>query len=511
MKKLIILLLVLSVVNSQAQNVGIGNTSPIFKLDQSGRMRIRGGADLPNSAGVILGGVGTDSLALRSFVGMATDTSVGFFGYGGAGWAFAMDTRSGIVGIGDETSLRKAGLVVNRKSGAVHAMFGSNTTGVAIESDYPGIGFNSYYDGGRRTMVDGFSGYIGLDPFFGGMRFVTSGQSNPQDVVSTYNTAVTIMPNGNIALGDFNANGNLQFENTINPRKLVLFESANNDHQFSGFGSTSFELRYQTAFTTSDHVFYAGSSSSTSNELMRMKGNGYMGIGVADPQFRLDIKDRMRVRSGGDNNSSAGIYFNNTNNTSLASFVGMQSDNSVGLWGSGNGWGLTMNTQNGALSVAGNPGTPTQVLTSNGSASAPGWTKIGNILQTYYNYAIREANVPTGNPFVFEFAGGPMLINTTGNSRLIISANFIGEGDCGICSNTRLGTIKMKVNGVSSTVILLRVPPNQSTNNALSNYFYDVPGGNHTLSWELELCNGCIGPVTRAYISNLTVMVLPKD
>ncbi len=44
-----------------SQFVGIGNTSPNFLLDLSGRMRIRGGADNNNSAGLWLSGTGSDS------------------------------------------------------------------------------------------------------------------------------------------------------------------------------------------------------------------------------------------------------------------------------------------------------------------------------------------------------------------------------------------------------------------------------------------------------------------
>ncbi|HQQ95534.1 MAG TPA: hypothetical protein PLQ93_13350 [Bacteroidia bacterium] len=84
---------------------------------------------------------------------------------------------------------------------------------------------------------------------------------------------------GNIAIGTTSANAPLQFANGIQNRKVVLWDNSNNDHQFYGFGINNSTLRYQVDVTGSDHVFYAGTSSSTSNELFRIKGNGMIKMG----------------------------------------------------------------------------------------------------------------------------------------------------------------------------------------------------------------------------------------
>lgn len=79
----------------------------------------------------------------------------------------------------------------------------------------------------------------------------------------------------NISVGTSTTNGQLQFSNTAASRKIVLYEGANNDFQNMGFGTLSTDtLAYQVNATTSDHVWYAGASSSTRNELLRVKGNG---------------------------------------------------------------------------------------------------------------------------------------------------------------------------------------------------------------------------------------------
>jgi hypothetical protein len=67
-------------------------------------------------------------------------------------------------------------------------------------------------------------------------------------------------------------------------------DTVNNDHLFSGFGLNAFVLRYQTGSTSTNHVFYAGASLTTSNELMRINGDGKVGIGLSPDQL-LSVKE----------------------------------------------------------------------------------------------------------------------------------------------------------------------------------------------------------------------------
>ncbi|MBL7746417.1 MAG: hypothetical protein JNM19_03265 [Chitinophagaceae bacterium] len=368
MKRLLAFACCIWMMEATAQNIGIGNTDPSYRLDLSGRARIRGGNNDFTSAGIWLGGIGVDSATNRVFFGMESDTAVGIYSeLNFNGWFLVANAKNGTFGIrnrdpkfplsfentgGDKISLYRdgnsnyyglgvgnstmqlmtphntssivfgygrsnnftenmrltgtgslaigttstglAGLTVDKKTGATHAVFGSNTTGVAIESSFPGIGFNSYFNGNRKTIATGYSGYIGVNPSVGGMQLLVSTQSNNTDVAGIYKTALDI------------------------------------------------------------------------------KSDGKIGIGVSDPAYLLDIGERMRIR--GTPGFTAGIWLNNEANTALASFVGMQADNQVGFFGFGAaGWGFLMNTQNGALSVGGNTGAAGQVLTSNGSGSAPSW------------------------------------------------------------------------------------------------------------------------------------------
>ena len=420
--------------NNNSGNVGIGNSNPLYKLDVSGRMQMRGGINDNNSAGLWLAGTGADSSVRKIFIGMQADSSAGFYSERfGIGWGLVFDGRSGNVGIGNqdpsfpisfkdnsgdkislyregsnyyglgisnaamqlitansrsdilmgygrsaaftenmrikgngivgigESNPTNAGLVVNKKIGATHAIFGSSTTGVAIESSLPGIGFNNYFNGTRKAIATGYSAYIGVNPSSGGMQFLVSGSSVNADNTVALNTGITIAPNGNVGFGISNSNAPLQFSNVALNRKIVLYESANNDHQFYGFGINGSALRYQTSGSVDDHVFFSGINSTSSKELLRIKGNGNVGIGITDPAFLLDLGGRLRIRFA--QGESAGIWLNNDANTESSAFLGMRTNDEVGIYGQTGtpNWRFYVNTSTGNATLQG-------VLTQNSDA-----------------------------------------------------------------------------------------------------------------------------------------------
>jgi hypothetical protein len=103
---------------------------------------------------------------------------------------------------------------------------------------------------------------------------------------------------GNVGIGTSTPNAPLQFANDIRNRKIVLWESANNDYQFYGFGINGGTLRYEVGDVGDNHVFYAGVNPTTSNELMRIKGNGNVGIGSTNPSEKLEISGKIKIVDG---------------------------------------------------------------------------------------------------------------------------------------------------------------------------------------------------------------------
>ncbi len=72
----------------------------------------------------------------------------------------------------------------------------------------------------------------------------------------------------------------LHFQNVALSKKIALWMDYNNQNQFYGFGIGYSALRYQVGHTGASHIFYAGTSSTTSNELMRIGGDGKVSIGA---------------------------------------------------------------------------------------------------------------------------------------------------------------------------------------------------------------------------------------
>jgi hypothetical protein len=124
---------------------------------------------------------------------------------------------------------------------------------------------------------------------------------------------------GNIGIGTSGPTAPLQFASTLGNRKIVLYElEYNDDHRFLGFGVNDDILRYQVAATTNDHVFYAGINSTTSTELFRVAGTGFVGIGNSSPhaplQFASTLANRKIVLYELGNNDNEFLGFGTQSN-----------------------------------------------------------------------------------------------------------------------------------------------------------------------------------------------------
>jgi hypothetical protein len=138
-----LLLCILSATTPYTQNVGIGTTSPAFRLDVGGRMRVKTGTlgNVSSSSGIWLEDYRDGSN--RAFIGMQDSIRVGFYGNGpdGFGWGLNFNTRNGNVGIGIANALS-----------ALHVHSPENT-------------FNSYLRLTHSSSGTSFSdgAYMGLD------------------------------------------------------------------------------------------------------------------------------------------------------------------------------------------------------------------------------------------------------------------------------------------------------------------------------------------------------------
>lgn len=68
----------------------------------------------------------------------------------------------------------------------------------------------------------------------------------------------------------------INFGTSISARKIVLYNAASNNFQYFGFGITSGELQYSVDGVVSDHVFYAGTSTTAKQEVGRITGDKFI-------------------------------------------------------------------------------------------------------------------------------------------------------------------------------------------------------------------------------------------
>ncbi|MBK7692302.1 MAG: tail fiber domain-containing protein [Bacteroidetes bacterium] len=104
---------------------------------------------------------------------------------------------------------------------------------------------------------------------------------------------------GLVGLGVAAPHAPLQFTNGLANRKLVLYEYNDNDNEFYGFGIQTSILRYQVPRNVDDHIFYAGNGGLASTELMRIRGNGNVGIGTGAPTAKLSVNGDANKPGGG--------------------------------------------------------------------------------------------------------------------------------------------------------------------------------------------------------------------
>jgi len=292
-------------------NVGLGTSSPAYKLTVNAN-----GYGIIHTDGTTV--LGTSVYSGRAWFGTQNNYPLSLFVNNGAP-ALTVDTNSNI-GIG--------------------------TTSPNQKLHIQGGGINLQGDGAKIYIGDGISNNanqgIDINTRWAG------GDYPPFRVQTQFNNAFVITPAGNVGIGTSGPNAALQLGNVIANRRIVLWDGVNTDHQYYGFGINSSMLRYQVSDTVACHAFFAGTSSTTSQELMRIKGDGSVGIGtVPTSGDKLEVAGALRVHTG--NNWDA---------------IKIYSDGSNGyIQGLGDETGIHIRSQNGNVILAddrGNVGIGTQ-------------------------------------------------------------------------------------------------------------------------------------------------------
>lgn len=260
-------------------NLGLGVQAATAKLDVAGKVKI---VDGTQGLGKVLTSDANGLASWQTPAGGGTITGTGVAG-NLAFWTgtTALGTNANLfwdntnsrLGIGTATPANKLDI--------------SGLGGLRVSTTNPGTGTADWIAGNYGATT---SDRVVMGNLLGK---ATIGAHN--NTLTAWAPLIINQGGGNVAIGTANTNGQLQLSNSLVNRKIVLYEGVNNDHQYMGFGTNTSTLRYQTDATTTDHVFYAASSSTVSNELMRIKGNGNVTIGVATPAtgYKLTVAGKI--------------------------------------------------------------------------------------------------------------------------------------------------------------------------------------------------------------------------
>ena len=179
------------------------------------------------------------------------------------------------------------------------------------------------------TWVGNGGGYFGTKSAHP-LRFFTANGS----------TQMTLLTNGNVGIG------------TSTPVSKLTIATPNNSDGFMHVSDGGIIFKESVGGvsaaigTSSNHTFRLFANNVS---LINMDPAGNIGIGLTDQAYKMDIADRIRLRSGAS--GSAGIWFNNPANGGPIAFIGSKDVDMVGLYGNVSGWSFLVNTNLGTVSI----------------------------------------------------------------------------------------------------------------------------------------------------------------
>jgi hypothetical protein len=219
-------------------------------------------------------------------------------------------------------------------------------------------------------------------------------------------------PSASLEFFTTNTFGQLYLGNTIQNRKLVLWNDSNNPNSFYGFGINSATLRYQIPDTSNFHIFYAGTSATSSNELMRITGAGNVVIAGSTSTTAVSAANFYNINQLATNitvgtlNASTGITASNINftgdifknGTLYVSSQWLGTTGNIVYYGTtGSGYLVGIGTSNPtqALDVVGSIKVSTSVTT--GALFSTNQTTTNGVFTNLSTGILNAGNLTTGN------------------------------------------------------------------------------------------------------------------
>jgi hypothetical protein len=339
-------------------NVGIGTDSPTEKLDVNGNARINGDLDVIGTNSLNL--IGNDHVYMNFYPDGSGGGRQGYMGYGVSGTDnFTISNQNssgdirfntnnqvqmlinpdGNVGIGTNNPSEKLHVNGNaRVDGVLQLEAGTITAPLSGTADVDAanltntyIGFGEAGTGTDYALLRQIGGgntiHLALDFHDNGgetgfsIRDVKS-ISNPDETTVRF----MVERGGYVGIGTDNPLTSLSITPSSTGSKITLYDGGTTDNHY-GFGISSAQLNYDVYNTDASHVFYAGGKNGTGTELMRIKGDGSVGIGVTYPGYKLHVAGDIRCS---DISMNGAIQANDGSITSPA--YTFSSDSNTGIY-----------------------------------------------------------------------------------------------------------------------------------------------------------------------------------
>jgi hypothetical protein len=186
------------------------------------------------------------------------------------------------VGIGINNPSR-AKLELNGAVGGTSAIFGGESSGISLQRNWPGIGFNQYYDGFSRYIANGYAAVQYIDPNNGYMAFDMFGNGVANATAAFSGRAMTITNDGRVAIGT-----------AVHPPATLFVARGSSPEGTAAFQGTTYRSHFNFGIDENTHI-RAGKNNGTVfiNDIAtggKVVMTGPVGINSLFPDYALEIR-----------------------------------------------------------------------------------------------------------------------------------------------------------------------------------------------------------------------------
>lgn len=310
-------------------NVGIGTTTPNVPLEVTGTIRATNDGVSIISQNYVDGGTSAVSYISDTSGGVAREWRTSSV----AGSNFVIrDATAGA----DRLAIDPSGNVGIGTTSPVAALHVVGSKGIRLEDGAYKYGFvqsvgnihltsNAEYDGTSWKMIEagkaaGFqTSLVGNEAF----RVFADDISRAAGAAAVLDPLMVVKTDGSVGIGTINPVTKFQVDDSSNDTsflggvgaRLVNTDTTNNNHatlklgskDTSGFyvftGLVGTQITNHTAGAVAGDLYFATTSGGAASEKMRIKNNGYVGIGTSTPSYTLDVNGSVRGTSAYVNSS----------------------------------------------------------------------------------------------------------------------------------------------------------------------------------------------------------------